>query len=451
MSQVHWGSRLGFILAATGSAIGLGAIWKFPYMVAKNGGGVFLVLFLAMCFTLGLILMVTEMAIGRAGRGSVVGSLRKLGLKRWTCFGYLPIISCFFISSYYSVVGGWSVAYIFKSFSPSFLTDDPSRLHVGFESFIRDPVLPILFLLLFITLCIGVLTFGIERGIERLSKFLMPLFFVLMLLLIVRVLTLPGAIEGVESYLHLDWGNLSIKVILEALGLAFFSLSLGLGIMVTYGSHIQGDTNLPHSAMWVILLATFTCILAGLMIIPATSVFGIEQQAGPGLTFITMPGIFYKMPGGNYFSVMFFILLVVAALTSAVSIYEVVLRFIIEEWGISRSKAVLFYAVAVFVLGAACSLSLGVWENYTLFGLNIFGLLEFASEKVMMPATEVLLALAVGWLVWPRIRDELHLGANIKGVTGGFVASLKSLNQWVAPVLIGWVMLDYLVREVLLK
>jgi NSS family neurotransmitter:Na+ symporter len=286
------------------------------------------------------------------------------------------------------------------------------------------------------------LVFGIQKGIERLSKVLMPLFFLLLLILIARVLSLPGAIDGVTLYLQPDWSKVDMATVLDALGLSFFSLSLGVGVMITYGAYIQEKTQLFHSSLWVILLTSVTCFLSGLMILPAMFVFGIEHTAGPGLTFITMPGIFYQFPGGQYFSVIFFTLLVVAALTSAVSIYEVVLRFMIEQWKMPRIFAALLYAVAIFIVGSACSLSLGIWSHYTAFGMNLFDLLSFVSEKIMMPMTEIGLALMVGWFIWPKIYSEL-----IQGMSSNWgVVLLKPLNQWVAPGLIAWIMLDYLFK-----
>lgn len=300
------GSRLGFILAAAGSAVGLGAIWKFPYVAAQNGGGAFLLIFLVIVFTLGISLMIAEMSVGASTKKSPVGAYRKLGGKWWSGVGYIGVLCGFLILSFYSVVGGWTIAYIVKSIQGSILTTDPAVLSRTFDSFIADPVMPIWYHAAFMALTAGVILGRVQKGIERVSKYLMVMLFLLILILIARGLTLHGALDGVVTFLHPDFSKVTPTMIIEAMGLAFFSMSLGMGCMITYGSYASGETSIPNSAGSVIGLTTLICFLSGLMVFPAIFVFGFNPSAGPGLTFITMPAVFSQMSGGQLFGILFF-------------------------------------------------------------------------------------------------------------------------------------------------
>ncbi|MGC0154193.1 sodium-dependent transporter [Chromobacterium vaccinii] len=435
MARSQWGSRLGFILAAAGSAIGLGAIWKFPYVAATNGGGAFLFVYLGICLTLGLVLMVSEMALGRAANAGAVGAFRRLAGGFWPVIGYMGVLVCFLILSFYSVVGGWTVAYIVKSLQGSIMTSDPKALGAIFSGFISDPVQPVLYHGGFALLTLAVVVGGVQKGIETLSKFLMPALFALMLVLIARGLTLPGAIEGVGYFVAPDFSKVSAAMLVDALGLAFFSLSLGLGIMITYGSYVGRESKLVSSALWVIALTVATCFLAGLMVLPAVFAFGFDPSAGPGLTFITMPAVFAHLPLGQLFAVMFFCLLLLAALTSSVSLLEVVTSFAIDELRLSRRAAAVLMAAGTFLLGVPASLSLGVWGDYQLFGMNFFDLLDFVTSKLLMPAGELLLALFVGWKAWPAVRGELSSGRSPR-----IMRCMRGFCMALAPLLIGWIM-----------
>lgn len=435
MARSQWGSRLGFILAAAGSAIGLGAIWKFPYVAATNGGGAFLFIYLGICLTLGLALMVSEMALGRATSAGAVGAFRKLAGGFWPVIGYMGVLVCFLILSFYSVVGGWTVAYIVKSLQGSIMTSDPKALGAIFTGFISDPVQPVLYHGGFALLTLAVVVGGVQKGIEALSKFLMPALFVLMLVLIARGLTLPGALEGVSYFVAPDFSKVSAAMLVDALGLAFFSLSLGLGIMITYGSYVGRESKLVSSALWVIALTVATCFLAGLMVLPAVFAFGFDPSAGPGLTFITMPAVFAHLPLGQLFAVMFFCLLLLAALTSSVSLLEVVTSFAIDELRLSRRAAAILMAAGTFLLGIPASLSLGIWGDYQLGGMNFFDLLDFVTSKLLMPAGELLLALFVGWKAWPVVKAELSSGRSPR-----VMRCMRGFCMALAPLLIGWIM-----------
>lgn len=432
MSRSQWGSRLGFILAAAGSAIGLGAIWKFPYVAATNGGGAFLFIYLLICLSVGLALMLGEMALGRAANSNAIGSFRQLGGRAWQWVGFTGVLVCFLIYSFYSVVGGWTIAYIGKSLGGSILTSDAKVLGDTFNGFITDPVQPLIYHGLFAGLTLAVVLGGVQKGIENLSKFLMPALFVLMLVLIVRGLTLPGAMDGLLYFLTPDFSKVTGTMLVDAMGLAFFSLSLGMGVMITYGSYVGRDTPLLGSSLWVIALTVMTCFLAGLMVLPAVFAFGFDPSAGPGLTFITMPAVFAQMAGGQLFAVLFFCLLLVAALTSSVSLLEVVVSAVMDEFKLPRRRAALLVSAGVFLLGIPASLSLGIWSEYTVFGKGVFDLLDYVTSNVLMPVGEVLLAIFVGWRVWPVVQGQLAAG----GHSPVWLRAMRGFCRYVAPVLI---------------
>ena len=412
MARAEWGSRLGFVLAAAGSAIGLGAIWKFPYITAQNGGGAFLLIFLLLVFTLGISLMIAEMLVGSVTKKSPVGAYRKLGGRTWSLVGYIGVLCGFLILSFYSVVGGWTIAYIVKSVDGAILTADPKALTGIFSTFIADPVEPLWYHALFMGVTAGVILAGVQKGIEQVSKYLMIMLFLLILVLMV----------------------------IEAMGLAFFSMSLCMGCMITYGSYASDDTYVPHSAGSVITLTTLICFLSGLMVFPAVFVFGFDPSAGPGLTFITMPAVFSQMGGGQFFGVLFFFLLFVAALTSSVSLMEVVVSFFIDEFNCRRTPTTIVMSILMFVLGIAASLSMGVWNDYKFFGKNFFDLLDYISSNLIMPFGGIMVAILVGWKSWTLVSEKLAS----KGKHPWWLPLLKWFLRIIAPIMIFVVLLQNL-------
>ncbi len=439
MKRAEWGSRFGFMLAAVGSAVGLGAIWKFPYVAAQNGGGAFLLIFLMIVCTLGLSLMIAEMALGASTQTSPVGAYRKLGGKWWSSIGYIGVLCGFLILSFYSVVGGWTMAYIVKSIDGSIVTSDPVFLSHTFDSFVAEPVIPLWYHAAFMGITAGVVLAGVQKGIERISKYLMILLFLLILILIAKGLTLNGALDGVIMFLRPDFSKVTSAMIIEAMGLAFFSMSLGMGCMITYGSYVSSETVISHSAGSVIGLTTLICFLSGLMVFPAIFVFGFDPLGGPGLTFITMPAVFSQMKGGQGFSILFFFLLFVAALTSSVSLMEVVVSFFIDDFQFSRKKTTVIMAILMFILGAGASLSLGVWKGYTFFGKNLFGLLDYVSSNLMMPVGGIMIAILVGWKAWPVISARL---ARSDGTIPAWLPVFRLFCRFIAPVLIFMILLQ---------
>ena len=406
--RATWGSRLGFVLAAAGSAVGLGAVWKFPYVVGMHGGGAFLIVYLGCVLSLGVALLLAEMTIGRLTGKSVTTALRELGGRRWAWVGRVATFNAFAILSFYVVVGGWTVAYLQRAITGTVLAADTERLVSEFSAFIADPVASLVSMGVFLGLTGIIVAAGVQKGIERAGKWLMPALFILMLLVIARALTLPGAMAGVAWFLTPDFSAISGSTLLEALGLAFFSLSLGAGMIVVYGSYLPKDARLAGSAVWVATLATLACFLAGLMILPAVFAFGVAPNAGPGLTFITMPAIFAQMPFGHLVAIAFFLLLLFAALTSAVSLFEPVTAFLIDEYQWRRGPAVLAVLLATFAFGAPAALSFGVWSDVRLFDRTIFDLMDFVTVNLLMPAGGLCVALFVGARIWPSARTVLE-------------------------------------------
>ncbi|GAA5784831.1 sodium-dependent transporter [Chitiniphilus shinanonensis] len=431
-ARANWGSRLGFILAAAGSAVGLGAIWKFPYVAGKNGGGAFLIAYLVCVFTLGIALLLAEMVIGRSANRSATTAYRDLKGGLWPWAGRLSVLCVFIILSYYCVVGGWTVAYIWRSITGEAITSETAALATAFETFIASPTQALSYTAVFLGITVAVVFAGVQQGIERMSKVLMPALFFLMLLLIGRALTLPGAIDGVRYFVTPDWSKVTSAMLVDALGLAFFSLSIGGGIIIAYGSYVSRETKLVGATLWVSTLATLACVLAGLMVLPAVFAFHVDPAAGPGLTFITMPAIFAQMPAGQWFAVAFFVLLLFAALTSSISILEPIVSFLIDEFRMKRHPATLLTAVASFVVGIPAALSFGPMAHVTLFGKSPFDLMDYVASNIMMPAGGLLAALFVGWAIWPRVRGELAAeGAS------SILPAFRFICAIVAPILIG--------------
>lgn len=357
-----WSTRAGFILAAAGSAIGLGNIWRFPYVTGQNGGAVFVIIYVIFVILIGLPVMIAELSIGRRTQLNPVGAFRKLAPgSPWVALGMLGVATGIGILSYYSVIAGWTLGYFVKTLSGDFSKQITSEISTQtFNSFVCDPVAAIGFLCFFLILTAAVVMGGIAKGIERWAKILMPALFILLILLTIRAITLPNAGEGLAFYLKPDFSKITAKTIGMALGQALFSLSLGMGAMLTYGSYIAKRDNIIISAGYVCLFDTFIAIIAGLMTFPALFAMGLRPDAnGPGLVFVLLPTIFAKMPGGFIFGAGFFLLLTLAALTSTISLLEVAVSYIVDEWKWKRLVAVVVMSVLAFIIGIPSALSQG--------------------------------------------------------------------------------------------
>jgi len=397
MKQSQWSSRLGYILAAAGSAVGLGAIWKFPYVTAANGGGAFLLVFLLFSFTLGVAVLMGETLLGSLTRRGVVGAFGELMGKRWRWVGAMGLLCSLLIYSFYSVVGGWTLGYTGMALAGSLQHGDGAALTARFNDYVGDPLWPVLTHLLFAGLTWWFVQGGLQQGVERALRWMMPALFVMMLLLVVTGLSMPGAMAGVRQFLMPDLSHLTGQGVLDALGLAFFSLSIGLGVHTTYGAYLPSSDGELRSGALLPALASCISVPAGLMIFPVLASTGIDPAAGPGLTFMTMPAVFNHLPFGQGLAVIFFLLLLVAALSSSISMLEHLVRFTTEEWGWSRRNACRVLTLLIMACGIPVSLSSGPWADYTLFGKTLFDLLDYLTSNLMMPLFGLVLTLLLGW------------------------------------------------------
>jgi NSS family neurotransmitter:Na+ symporter len=434
-SRDSFGSKFGIIAAAAGSAVGLGNIWKFPYVAGENGGGAFMLIYLFFVLLIGVPVMMSEFSIGRKGQKNAYGSFNIIAPgSKWNLIGFMGVVAAFFILAFYSAVAGWTLEYIVHSVTHRFAGQSPEQLADTFSSFISNPVRPIAWQLIFMVLTALIVLAGIKKGIEKYTKLLMPLLLLLIILLCIRSLTLEGGKVGLEFLFKPNFGKVTAKTILFAMGQAFFSLSLGMGALITYSSYFGKKENLALIAMEVSLADTLIAILAGVMIFPAVFAFGIEPASGPSLVFITLPGIFQQMPGGDFFGALFFILLAVAALTSTISLLEVVVAFFSEELKISRKKATAIATVAISALGAFASLSFGPLKDFTIFEKSIFDILDYTASNVLLPLGGLLIVLFVGWFAGKKIiKPEL---SNEGELRIGYFPMFRFIVRFIAPLAI---------------
>lgn len=426
-------SKFGVIAAAAGSAIGLGNIWRFPYETGANGGGAFLVIYLLCIVIIGLPVMISEFVIGRSAQRNPYGAFRMLAPgKPWFLIGLMGVVAAFMILAFYTVVAGWTLEYIYQSFLGSLRDKDPVQLKGMFDSFRYDSYRPLIWFLVFIGLTGWVVIAGIKNGIEKYTKILMPLLLVMLVGMALYVLTLPNATKGIEFLFKPDFSKLTPEVILKALGQAFFSLSIGMGTLITYGSYIRKKENLSGTAISVAGADTFIAVLAGVVIFPTIFSFtGIEsmsvsQLADEGLVFITLPSIFYSIPGGPILSTMFFILLAVAALTSTISVLEVIVTYFVEELRLTRRVATITAVGSVSILGVLSVLFTGV-----------FSFLNFTSANVLLPLGGFFIVLFVGWFLSKKVtRDELSNEGKLKTKV---IPAYLFLVKFIAPIAIAMV------------
>lgn len=408
-------TKIGVIAATVGAAVGLGNIWKFPYTAGVNGGGAFIIVYLVCVLLLGLPIIMSEFFLGRKTGQNPKGAFRSLSKnKSWQVFGILCLICPVLILSFYSVVAGWTAEYFWQSITGELVGKNSQELAGLFQNFSHDPIRPILWMFLFLGLTVAVALGGIKNGIERVSNILMPVLFLILIILAGRALMLDGASEGLAFMFKPDFSKITPKVVLDAMGQAFFSLSVGMGALITYASYFKKDTNMPQTAVIVAVLDTLVAILAGVIIFPAVFTFGISPSQGPELVFITLPNVFNQMAGGQLWSVLFFFLLAVAALTSTISMSEIVVTYMMEEYNITRKKILFFLLLICGVLGSFCSLSLGVLNDIRFFGKEIFSLIDFTASNVLMPVGGAAIVIFVGWFVNKEIiYQEMQEGSKM--------------------------------------
>lgn len=402
-----FGSSFGVLAAAAGSAIGLGNIWKFPYITGENGGSAFILVYLACIAVIGLPIMMAEFLIGRRSHSASIGAFKQLAPKTpWFLTGWFGVSAAFMILSFYGVVAGWTLNYVYLSVTNQFSGVDPKVIGDMFGSFIESGAAPIFWQLIFMLLTMLIVALGVKNGIERYAKILMPLLLLIIFALAIRGLTLDNSSKGVEFLLNPDFSKLSWESVLVALGHAFFSLSLGMGTMLVYGSYISKHVSLGKMALQVTIADTLIALFAGLAIFPAVFAFGIDPAQGPGLAFVTLPSVFNHMPGGYFFAIAFFVLLAVAALTSAISLLEVIVTFFVEEFGRSRLFSTILGTLITSVMGILCALSMSptssvsTWKLPTLAGQkNFFDTMDWWSANMLLPLGGMLVALFVGWYI----------------------------------------------------
>lgn len=442
-TRATFGSKIGVILATVGCAVGLGNIWRFPYMVGANGGAAFLLIYIICILLLGLPVMITEFFIGRRSHRNAAGAFKVMAPgTRWSFIGYNGVLAAFLILGFYSVVAGWTLEYIVQAVSGSLSGKTAAEFKMEFELFSSGIVRPILWTAVFIALTHIIIISGVKSGIERASKVMMPVLFFILVALCIRSATLPNAEKGLAFLFKPDFGKIDSSVILSAMGQAFFSLSIGMGCLITYSSYFGKHTNLQTTALQVTVLDTLVAVLAGVMIFPAVFSFGIAPTAGPELVFITLPNVFEQMPLGNVWSLVFFVLLGLAALTSTISLHEVATAYVHEEYHISRKKAAWFVSGGVMVLGVLSSLSVGVMKDYTIFGLNFFNLLDYVTAKIMLPLGGMLICIFVGTRVDRKILKEEV--TNHGTVTFYFFNTYAFFMKYIAPIAIGLIFLNEL-------
>lgn len=441
----NFGSKLGVILASAGSAVGLGNIWRFPYETGNHGGAAFILIYLGCILLLGLPIMIAEFLIGRHSQANTARAYQILAPgTQWRWVGRMGVLAGFLILGYYSVVAGWTLEYIFEAVSNSFAGKTPAEFISSFQSFSSNPWRPALWLTLFLLATHFIIVKGVEKGIEKSSKIMMPTLFIIILILVGCSVTLPGAGKGIEFLLKPDFSKVDGNVFLGAMGQAFFSLSLGMGCLCTYASYFSKNTNLTRTAFSVGIIDTFVAVLAGFIIFPAAFSVGIQPDAGPSLIFITLPNVFQQAFSGipilaYIFSVMFYVLLALAALTSTISLHEVVTAYLHEEFNFTRGKAARLVTTGCILLGILCSLSLGVTKEFTIFGLGMF---DFVTAKLMLPLGGLLISIFTGWyldkkLVWSEITNN----GNLKVPTYKLIIFIL---KYVAPIAISVIFINEL-------
>nr|VFK61100.1 MAG: neurotransmitter:Na+ symporter, NSS family [Candidatus Kentron sp. TC] len=441
----HWSSRWGFVLAATGSAVGLGNIWKFPYVTGENGGGAFVLVYLTCIALIGLPIMMAEVLIGRRGQRSPIYSMRMVAKAEgvssgWRVIGWSGVVAGFIILSFYSVIAGWSLAYILEAGSGAFVGVDARGIKEIFGGLLGSPGRLLFWHTIFMGMTIFVVAGGVRAGLERAVSVLMPAFFILMLVLVGYAAVATGKFgEGAAFLFRPDFGKLTGESILVAMGQAFFSLSLGMGVMLAYGSYLPRGVSIARSVSTICIADTMVALIAGLAIFPLVFAHGLEPGAGPGLVFQTLPLALGRMGGGVLFGILFFLLLVVAGWTSSISILEPTVQWMEERFGMRRVGATLLAGMCAWVLGLATVFSFNLWAEFKLWGKTPFDMLDYLTSNIMLPLGGLLFALFAGWrMARVSTREELGMGDGL-----GFLL-WRFLVRYVSPVGIGLVLLHSL-------
>ncbi len=445
--RVNFGSRLGIILATAGSAVGLGNVWRFPYMAGENGGAVFIIIYVACVILLGIPCMISEFIVGRHGQANTARAYRSLsGGTPWALIGYMGVLTGFLITGYYAVVSGWCLQYIWASLI-GHLNGDPEYFRTYFSELASDPVKPVLWTVIILGITYLIIEHGVRDGIERASKLLMPTLFILLLIIVGASCMLPNADKGIAFLFKPDFSKITSDVFLGALGQSFYSLSIAMGCLCTYASYFSKSTNLTTSAAQIAVIDCMVAILAGLMIFPAAFSVGVNPDSGPSLIFITLPNVFQQAFAsvpvlGYIISLLFFVLLSLAALTSLMSLHEVSTAFFQEEMRISRKRAALIVTVSTSIIGAFCSLSLGAVDGLAFFGKSLFDWFDFITGQIFLPVVGFLTCIFIGWFLPHKlVHDEF---TNWGTLRGRFFHTYIFLVKYVCPLAILFIFLHQL-------
>ena len=436
-------NTFGVLVATLGSAVGLGNIWKFPSLTGTNGGAGFLLVYLLATLLVGLPVMIVETMLGRAARANAVTTFERVAPHNqgwWKVIGWMGFAAALLIMSFYSEVAGWVYAYIFKAISGSLTTSDPKIAGNIFGELVANPFSSLIWQWVVLGITGSIIMMGVSKGIEAVTRKLMPLLFILLLVLCARSLTLPGAAQGLTFLFSPDFSKISGAVVLTALGLAFFKLSIGMGTMLTYGSYFRDDQNIPVTTTRVMLADLTVSLLAGIAIFPAVFAFGFAPEAGPSLVFMTIPAVFTSMPGGTLFMTLFFILTAVASVGAILSLLEVPVAILSERFGFGRKKASLLTILAIALLGAPAALSSSLTAEFKLFGMNSFNLFDFLSSNILLPLGGILICLFVGWVYGlPQLEKQLSNNGTLHNRL--LLKTVFFLVRFLTPLLIAAVLL----------
>jgi NSS family neurotransmitter:Na+ symporter len=453
-NKVQFATKIGLIAATVGSAVGLGNVWRFPVLAQSNGGAAFLLIYIACVFILGIPVMMAEFSLGRGGQSDAVGSFMNVTPgKKWWMAGAIAIIASYLILCYYMVVAGWTMEYLWNSITGDLYSaanssgvTDGSQFTTKMKEYIVDDINPLIFTYIMIAANFVVLMCGVKKGIERLSNILMPMLFVLLIIFGCVSLSLPKAEEGLKFFLNPDFSKINGTVIINAMGQAFFSLSLGMGILITYASYYPKTTILSRTAVTVSLLDMTVAIMMGIIIFPAVTSFGLtgESLAGPSLVFSTLPEVFAQMPLTQLWSILFFLFLMVAALTSTISIAEVSIAFMQDRFKLSRIKACLIVIAPLFLFSSLCSLSQGSLGNMTIAGYTLFDLFDTVATNILLPTASILLCIYMGWVA-PKSFFKGQL-TNQGTVTSRVFHIVLFIVRFVAPILIGTILITHFIN-----
>lgn len=451
-TKAKFSSKIGLIAATVGSAVGLGNVWRFPAETQANGGAAFLIIYILCIFIFGIPVMTSEFALGRGGNSDAVGSFRNVTPhKKWWLVGAMAILASYLILSFYMVVSGWTFEYLWQSLTGHLyepiqtgngIADADTQFSTRMGEYIGGNISPLIATYIMLLANLGVLILGVKKGIEKISNILMPILFLLLIIFCGVSLSLPKAAEGLEFFLKPDFSKVTGSTFISAVGQAFFSLSLGMGILITYGSYYPKETKLTRTAMTVSLLDLSVAFLMGVIIFPAVMTFGLSDHklAGSALVFVTLPEIFAQMPLTQLWSVLFFFLLTVAAFTSTISLGEVAIAFLQEQFNMKRIKACIIVILPLFVLSSICSLSVGVWSDFTIGGRNIFDFLDHTATNIMLPISSILMCVYMGWIAPKKFfRNELTNHGTIKSHVFGII---HFIVKWVAPILIAVILIS---------